>query len=133
MSQALAWLPDGHTFEGYLSALPRMYPAVRFSYRQIGNGERAEIRSRIAKAANPTEGEKVCARAIAKHVLAWDVRDAEGETVAIEADNVMRLQPILFARLFNVVMGVQPCDRDPNASDEENDENAVTEEDSAKN
>ena len=117
----LAYIHDGYTINGYIAAEPRLYPAIRFVYRAMLNQNRSVIYRQIEQTADARKGESIAAAAIKSQLVSWDVVDHESKCIPIEVPHILRLQPILFQRLFRVITGSSPSDEDP---DEQADEQA---------
>lgn len=123
----LGYIHDGYTVPGYIAASPRLHPALRFTFRPVLSQNRAVIFRRIANANDPRREESLAAQAIAAQLLDWDLRDHKGEAVAIEASQILRLQPRLMNRLFRIVMGDEAGDEDPLLTDDARDQDAESE------
>lgn len=106
------YIADGYTRKGYIEESPRLYPAVRFSYRPMIASERAAVNDRVANA-KAAESEAYAAKAIASHVCDWDLCDCEGKSLPVKAEVAMRLQPALSNRLYRIVIGSDAPDQDP--------------------
>lgn len=120
----LGIIPDGYTVHGYIAEVPRLYPALRFTYRPVLTQHRAIIFREIAKANDPNKEETIAAQAIARSVTGWDMKDAKGESVSLSTSSILRVQPKLLGRLFRIAMGDEAPDEDPNISATERDEKA---------
>lgn len=126
-SPVLGYIHDGYTMSGFIAAVPRLYPALRFSYRPVLSQNRAVIFRQIASANDPRREESLAAQAIKSQLVGWDLKDQKDEPVAIEVSNILRMQPRLMNRLFRIVMGDEPGDEDPALADEQRDGAAESE------
>ena len=107
-------IPDGYTRDdGYIARVPRLHPALRFSYRPALVSDRSDIFRAIRNAETAREGEQIAARATAARVLSWNVTTPKGEEVEPNADEILRLSPELNSRLFQIVMGTEASDEIP--------------------
>ena len=109
------YIADGYTLTAYLAEVPRLYPALRFTYRAVLAQNRAVIFREMDKAAetDPRKAESISAAAMVAQLVSWDLVDQKGEAVPISASNILRLQPTLGVRLFRVLMGREAPDEDP--------------------
>jgi len=113
-----AYIHDGYTrTDGYIRAVPRLHPAVYFTFRPMLAQARAVVNDQITKSGAKT-GEMISAKAIASCVAAWDVKDADGEAVEISDASAARLQPALKHKLFLIVIGALPPDEIPENDDD---------------
>ena len=109
----LAYIHDGYTREAYIQPHPRLYPALRFTYRPVLAQDRAVIYRHIERTNDPRKEETIAAEFMRRQLLDWDVTNAGGEAVALEVTNILRLQPRLLTRLFRIVMGDESPDEEP--------------------
>lgn len=119
-----AYIHDGYTVAGYIQEAPRLYPAVRFTYRPVLAQNRAVVFREIQRANDPRKEETIAAEAVKAQVQEWDIIDHEGRAVGIAASNILRLQPQLFSRMFRMVMGDAAPDEDPLIADDERNEDS---------
>ena len=71
--QVLGYIHDGYTISAYISALPRLYPELRFSYRPVLSQNRAVIFRQIASIDDPRKEESIAAQAIKAQMIDWDL------------------------------------------------------------
>jgi len=114
---ACAYISDGYTVKGYIEGRPRLYESLRFSYRPLLLTERAEFSERNV-------GKKVreqnynIAKLLEERIVEWDLKkpiknsDA-AEPVPAKSAEILRLNPVLFDRLFGIVCGTEAYDDDP--------------------
>lgn len=121
MHAPLGYIHDGYTRSAYIAARPRLHPELRFQYRPMLSQNRAVIFHQIA-ALEPDDAERVAAEAIRAQLVSWDLQDHTGSNVAITVANLLRVEPNLAVRLFQVVTGRDATDEDPAWSQERSDE-----------
>lgn len=107
------FIDDGYTLPGYIAAEPRLYPALRFQYRPMLAKERARVTEKILKHKDSAKAEEIAAETVVAHVSEWTLTNSKGEAVKIAPENVLRMQPRLFDRLYSIVMGREAPDADP--------------------
>lgn len=112
---------DGYTRDGYIEASDGLYEAMTFKYRPMLPQEESAVS--VAAGKNPgKEAVLLRAAAIQKALVEWDEVDESGAKVPITVENVRRLPPSLFWRLYGVISGNAPSDPLPKATKEEDDE-----------
>jgi hypothetical protein len=123
-----AYIHDGYTMPGYIRERSRLHPAVRFTYRPLLTQDRAVVVRKISLARDPRQEERLAAQAIFGQLLDWDVikvADGSVQSVPLEVNELLKLQPKLFNQLLRIVLGDKACDEDPLLRDdpciEEND------------
>lgn len=108
---------DGYTEDGYIAEVPRLHPAVRFRYRPMTSGERAQAMREMEKAVkspNAKMGEIVSARLMSERISEWDLKNAAGEIVPITAENMLKVKPHLSNKLYAItITAVVGSDEDP--------------------
>lgn len=104
------FIPDGYTRDGFIEST-KFHGDMRFVYRPTTVTERAVINGGIRfEYAKGTEqgfvaSEKKAADALASHMVSWDVTAPNGDEVKLTADNALRIEPHLFIRLYEIIMG----------------------------
>jgi hypothetical protein len=106
------YIADGYTRKGYIAAVPRLYPALRFTFRPALTAERARINRQIVDSKTDDIGEAIAARETARRVVNWDLTDCDDKPVPCDAEHLLRVQPSLNGRLYRVVMGFEAPDED---------------------
>jgi len=119
-----AYIPDGYTRTAYVAAVEGQHPAVEFTYRPMLVDQVNSLL--ILKDKHPERDVTVTADATARHLVAWDLVDPQGQPVAISPAGYRRLGWRLFWSIANIVMGLKPSDRRPGASHDD-DESADVE------
>ncbi len=109
-------IEDGYTEAGYIKKAEGLYPELRFRYRPMLHAERDAIASQIGT--KPAEQFTAILVAAAKHrIVSWDAMHM-GAPLEITDENIRRLRPSLFDRLYNIISGQQASDPDPLASED---------------
>lgn len=127
----VGYFHDGYTADGYIAGVDRLYPSVRFRFRPVLTQNRAVIDSQMPAGGDPRKSETLAATVICAQLESWDMQKPKtmgsDELVAIEleASEVLRIPPALMNRLYRVVMGIDPPDEDPEASDDKRDNDAA--------
>ena len=105
MTTELAYIPDGYTVDGYIEREERLYPACRLKYRPATTQERSAYFSLIEREKDAKKEEEIAAEAIKLHVLSWDLKKPDGSAVEITVLEILRIQPLLFQKMFSVITG----------------------------
>jgi hypothetical protein len=109
---------DGYTLTRYIEGVPRLYGALRFTYRPVSSIRRAKFRD----GAKSGEGEEASLRRVANatavRVVEWNAVDIKGSPLPINAAGVLSLHPSLQVRLMNIVVySIDGGDADPESSE----------------
>lgn len=126
--QRLDVIPDdGYTEPAYIKAMNGVHGEIRFTYRPMLIQEQSKATAEAAEAgrAKPERYDRVCAERLAKHLLSWSIRGADGRPLAIEVNTLLRIKPMVFLRLWAIVLGTQASDIDPEWSEEQEAETAA--------
>ena len=110
----LLYIPtDGYTEPAYVKEVPGLLDgSMAFSYRPFLVEDRARILSEMEKMRSEA-AELRAAQEIADRLTEWDLTDATGKPVPISLDIVRRLKPLLFARVWGILLGTEATDFDP--------------------
>jgi hypothetical protein len=103
---------DGYTQSAFVAAVPRLHGALRFTYRPA----LVEERSQLYDAAGQLSAHLFdchVAQLLASKIVDWDLVDARRQPVAASAAAVLRMQPELYVRLIQIVLGIAASDVDP--------------------
>lgn len=109
-----AVIRDGYTRDCFIKAMPGLHPSVRFKYRPMLMQNRSTITHEMSKAYaadHAARADEISAKAIAGYVVSWDIADvdqnghATGGLLPITTPNILRLQPRLQARIFEIISG----------------------------
>ena len=114
------FIDDGQELQGFIAAVPRLHPALRFSYRPTLYTERTKLMRRV----NADEADMTAEIAhVANKLTSWNAgREPTKE-------NIEHLPPSLTAKLINIVTGYTASDPDPDGLASQH----LTEEDREKN
>lgn len=98
-----SYINDGYTLKATIPARAP-YPDLKFSYRPALDEDYGEY---VAKAQGKTGKAATEAKAafIAKHLVSWDVTDAKGAEVAIDAASVRKLPPVVIGAILDYIVG----------------------------
>ncbi len=105
----LGFIPDGWTDSGTIAAWPRLYPAVKITWRPMLTTEIAEHFDRAAELKAP-QARQLIAATLTNRLKSWDLKDEKGQVLPIKADVLLKVKDQLFQRLWLVVMGREPPD-----------------------
>lgn len=108
-----AIIDDGYTLDGHIAPVPGIHEGLTFTYRPMTKRQLAAMESRIRKAKDDDEGERVAAETIAAHVTTWDAKNSRDDVAAVTAENVLNMQTLLNVALFNIVRGYRANDAKP--------------------
>ena len=116
MSEVLGVIPDdGYTERGRLNGVPGLYPPVVFRWRPMLVNELSEFWQR-SEGLKGVQLRQLMAAHVAGKLKEWDLRGprqadgSEGDVLAITKEQVLRLKPVLFDKLFAIVSGTQAPD-----------------------
>ena len=107
-------IEDGYTEAGYIKESKGLYPELRFAYRPMLHAERDAIASQIGTK-TPEQVSAIFVAAARHRIISWTAKH-NGQPVEINDENIRRLRPSLFDRLYNVIAGAQASDPDPKAT-----------------
>lgn len=108
------YISDGYTERAFIAGIPRLHPPVHLTYRPFLQEERHRLLTENGKLP-PAKASLNTANVLAKKIQSWDLADAKGEPVKVDAEAIRRLKPALLSRLVEIVMGLEPSDEDPDA------------------
>lgn len=109
-------IEDGYTEAGYIKESKGLYPELRFTYRPMLHAERDAIASQIGTK-TPEQVSVIFVAAARHRIVSWTATHG-GNTLEIMDENIRRLRPSLFDRLYNIIAGAQASDPDPKASED---------------
>lgn len=113
----LGYIHDGYTVPGYIQGVPRLYPSLRFEYRPMLTQARTVVYRKIQTLNDPNKEEEIAAKAIKAQVANWDLKDEKEVGVPLEIEHILRVQPTLFRRIFEIVAGSAAPDQLPFTED----------------
>lgn len=94
---------DGYTRTSRINRIPGIHPEINFEFRPMGLVLRDELRMQVARL-SPEKFHPILARALAKHILSWDMTD-KGQPLKIDEAAIIKLQPSIHDRLYAIVTG----------------------------
>lgn len=107
---------DGFTIDRFVNEVPRLYPALNFTYRPVD----APRRARLLDARQGSDEETAVRRlseVVAEQIVDWDAKDQKGCKVDKTNEGVLALHPVLLNRLFNIIVWASDAgDEPPNSS-----------------
>ena len=114
-----AYIPDGYTRAVYLREHPeQLYPSCRITFRPILIQKQAGILRQINEAnPDPDRQQWIAANWIAKQVVEWDLKKPDGSKIELNTDEILRIHPALFIRIWSVILGDRGGDQDPERRD----------------
>ena len=115
------FIPDGYVSKGYIEGVPQLYGELRFRFRPVLMEESSEFFEQGARL-KAREADRRTAKLLKDKMVEWDLKDLKGDLLDIDVPVLLRLNRRLFQRLAAIVLGTEPCDLDPQWSDEEQDE-----------
>jgi hypothetical protein len=103
---------DGYTQRAFIAAVPRLHGTLRFHYRPALVEERSQLYD-AAGQLNSHLFDCHVAQFLAQKIVDWDLVDARRQLIAPTAEAVLRLQPELFVKLTQIIVGTAASDIDP--------------------
>jgi hypothetical protein len=117
---AANYIPDGYTQSAYFREVPGIHTDVRVRFRPLLITQQAQI-DREIKEADFEKRQWIAARWITQQVVNWDIEKKPGEIVShSDINEVLRLRPLLFNRIWDAINSQDGGDVDPKASAYEN-------------
>lgn len=123
-----AFISDGYTIDSVIEET-EFHPAVRVKFRPLLKAEARKVMLKISelerKGGKLTDGgidvgEKHAAEVIARQIANWDITaggdDGSESIVAINSENVLRIEATLQAKLFALVTGMDAPTWDDDSS-----------------
>lgn len=103
------WIHDGYTRIAFIAKDPSgLYPDVSITYRPMLVQDQAVIFHEMEKA-DPRRRQSIAADAIRQRIVTWDLKGIEhGKT-----EDILKIQPRLFNRMFDIIMGYEGGDPNP--------------------
>lgn len=123
-----SYIHDGYEQDGYIRAdVPRdggesLHGELRFRFRFPARMDIAAHETEVANAKRGEEfdpqktvdAEKLVNKFVAKYLISWDLKNVAGHAIKPSEDTVARVAYPLFWRLYKIISGVLPGDKDPN-------------------
>jgi hypothetical protein len=98
-----AFIGDGYEVERYIRGEARLYPSVRLTVRVMQPNERSKWAAEQGRAAEEEQTE-ITSRWMAERIVKWDLQEKPTQ------ENVSRLIPALYDRIFAVIWGLSGGD-----------------------
>ena len=104
----LCFIEDGYSRQATILAAPGLHPALSFRFRPALAAVRMD--NMAARDLNGTEQALRTGKILEAHIESWDAKLRDGSAAPIKAQQLTRLQPALFAKVLDVVLGYAPAD-----------------------
>lgn len=114
---------DGYTEKGYVKTDPGLHDQFRFTFRPMLVEEQTKMFEASDKI-DPVAYNGKAAEVMADKLVTWNLVDKTATPVAIKPENILRLKPRLFTRVYGIILGTQSTDIDPEWSGDERAEKA---------
>lgn len=116
------YIPDGYTQTAYFREVPGVYSETRVTFRPLGIIQQSQIDRELQDTADDWgKRQWIAARWITHQVISWSIKKPGGDSVDHrDINEVLRLRPALFTRIWNVLNNQDGGDVDPKASAYEN-------------
>lgn len=99
-----AFVGDGYEEPGFIAAVENLHPELTFTFRPLTAEELGDHTASTAHA-DERGKRKVVADKLAKKLVSWSLVDQHNNPVSVSAENMLKLKPRVFARLFEIVWG----------------------------
>jgi hypothetical protein len=110
MSEYSDYIDDGYTEEGKIAAEPGIHGPLTFEYRPMipsVQGRLMDVRGSSDKFVD-LAAKLLCGKD--GHLKAWSLVNKKKEAVEINEENLKRVRPSLFDKLWQIVANVRPSD-----------------------
>lgn len=114
----LDYIPDGYTQRGFIKAQPGLHGDFRFEFRPMTVEDRAVVFEKKLLERPQEEQDRMAAKAMTSRITSWGLVNADGGSVKVSTENLLRLKPALFRRLFDMVAGFDGGDPDHDTTTE---------------
>ena len=104
-----AFVDDGYTREGRIAEAAGRWPEINFAYRPADASQFTEQVVR-GKHLDDAAWHKFVAERLAKNLVSWDIKNSKGESVAITAENLMRLVHPVLMRIYSIINSTEASD-----------------------
>lgn len=119
---------DGYDRDGFIAAASpepngeRLHDAVTFKYRVATRRDlikhEAAIKVALANESIDPEAklkaEEIACKFVVDRVPQWDVTTAKGQPAPVNVDSLLRVHPMVFGAMYNIVRGWRTSDPLPN-------------------
>ena len=114
IEKLLGFIHDGYTRQGYIAERPRLHPALRFSYRPMLTENRYVILHQLDQIdADRKARARLEAETVMAYLVSWNLFGRQDEAIDVTVPNLLRVEPNLFLKLRNIVLGIEVGDEDP--------------------
>jgi hypothetical protein len=112
------YIPDGYTLPVYFKEIPGVHGEFRGRFRPLILIQQGQVQRELSTCDEDWEKRQwVAARWITQQLVDWDIKKPNGQSVDHkDVNEVMRLRPTLFNRLWNVINNQDGGDIDPQLS-----------------
>ncbi|HEV8061535.1 MAG TPA: hypothetical protein VGP68_16770 [Gemmataceae bacterium] len=108
---------DGFTRKGFINGInnmgERLSGELRFTYRPMLSVQRDSLSNLTRGETNPQKIDLLFSAALAKHLVDWSAQFEDGTPVPANAENVRRLPPFLYDRIYGIIAGMHASDPEP--------------------
>jgi hypothetical protein len=109
---------DGYTLTRFVEGVPRLYGALRFTYRPVSSIRRARLRDGAKNGETEEAQLRRVAAGAARQIVDWNAVDHKGISLPVTVAGVLSLHPSLQVRLMNIVVySIDGGDVDPDSSE----------------
>jgi hypothetical protein len=96
---------DGYDYDGYIAEVDNLHGDVKFRYRPTTSEENAEFSRQVTN--NMKNATKLGVELIASKLISWSIPQSPVKEL------LAKLQPVLFGKLLNIILGQRPSDELP--------------------
>lgn len=119
MSKIKGIINDGYTEKAYLSEVAGIHPEVRFKFRPMLIERFLDMEEAFQREKSLKVKRQISATYLEEQLVEWDLRDDKDQVVSIKAPLLIRLKPLLYNKIFAIVVGDAATEQDPTWDDEE--------------
>lgn len=121
------FINDGYNRTAYIAEVPGIYDALKITYRPCTSEERSAHGDEVS-GGGLVHGNKKASALLGKHIQSWSIPN-----VKPDANAMLKLNLNLFNRIYQIVLGNDGGDEEPNAEPSDITPSAVTESNNAGN
>lgn len=103
----LTFIPDGYEMDGEVPAVKGLHGGFKFRYRPTTADEQDELRAKNA-GQDVAKQNAATRAAIAAKLVSWEIKTPDGQEVPVSVDNLKRLHPAVYDRLYWIVCEGEP-------------------------
>ncbi|PQO33330.1 hypothetical protein C5Y96_10790 [Blastopirellula marina] len=105
----LIFIDDGYTHEACIAEVSGIHGTLCITYRPMTHEERDQVAQSLVRETSGKSATDVLAQAIASHLSTWNI------PLEIKTQNVKKLMPSLFDKLYATICGSRPSDPLPHS------------------